>query len=332
MNFLVISLKKNFFTILFILFLVSLLLFSETNFIAAKEGLNLWATKVLPSLFPFFVAAELLCRTNFAYLLGKILNKLIRPIFNVPGESFIAIFLGIISGYPVGAKVVCNLKKDKIISKVEAERLISFTNNSGPLFILGTVGIVLLKNKNLGIILLVSHILSALLVGFFFKNWKKDKLDINFSERKLNQTNLPIKLSNFGEILGDSIKNATYSILTIGGFVVLFSVIISILNTSGIVSIISAVFNKLGIPTLITESSITSLIELTNGLNMLSLIYLDYPIITILLISFFLGFGGISVFLQVYSIISKENISIKPYLIGKVLQGIFSAAITFILI
>ena len=155
---------------------------------------------------------------------------------------------------------------------------------------------------------------------------------LNFSERKLNQTNLPIKLSNFGEILGDSIKNATYSILTIGGFVVLFSVIISILNTAGLVSVISSALNKLGIPSLITESSITSLIELTNGLNLLSLAYLNYPIITILLISFFLGFGGISVFLQVYSIISKENISIKPYLIGKVLQGLFSVAITFILI
>ena len=72
-------------------------------------------------------------------MLGKYFNKFIKPIFNVPGESLIAIILGIISGYPIGAKVVCNLKKDKIISKTEAERLISFTNNSGPLFILGTV-------------------------------------------------------------------------------------------------------------------------------------------------------------------------------------------------
>lgn len=130
MNFLVINLKKYFFTILFLLFTLSLILFSETNLVAAQDGLYLWASKVLPSLFPFFVATELLCQTNFTYLLGKFLNKLIKPVFNVPGESVIALILGTISGYPVGAKVVCNLKKEKIISKIEAERLIAYTNNS----------------------------------------------------------------------------------------------------------------------------------------------------------------------------------------------------------
>ena len=71
MNFLVINLKKYFFTIIFIIFTVCLLLFSNNNLIAAQNGLALWATKVLPSLFPFFVATELLCQTNFIYILYK---------------------------------------------------------------------------------------------------------------------------------------------------------------------------------------------------------------------------------------------------------------------
>lgn len=139
MRFFVISIKKYFFTILFISFTICLLLFSKSNLIAAQNGLALWAKSVLPTLFPFFVATELLCQTNFTYILGKLLNKIMRPIFNVPGESASAIILGTISGYPVGAKVIVNLKNQKIVSKIEAERLISFTNNSGPLFILGTV-------------------------------------------------------------------------------------------------------------------------------------------------------------------------------------------------
>lgn len=332
MNFLVINLKKYFFTILFILFTISLLLFSDNNLIAAQNGLALWATKVLPSLFPFFVATELLCRTNFSYILGKFLSKFMKPFFNVPGESSLALILGTISGYPVGAKVVCNLKEEKIISKIEAERLIAYTNNSGPLFILATVGISLFENKKIGLTLLISHIFASLLVGYCFRFWKKDKFDINYRESKFNSKNTPIKVSELGEILGTSIKKSISSILSIGGFIVLFSVILAILETSGIISIISNFFNIFGIPTNISTSLITGTLELTNGVNLSSSLYDIYPLFSILLTSFLLGFGGISVLLQVYSIISKENISIKPYFYGKLLQGIFSTFFTFILL
>lgn len=216
MKFIVISLKKYFFTIVFLIFIICLLLFSNNNLVAAQNGLALWATKVLPSLFPFFVATELLCQTNFTYILGKLLNKFMKPIFNVPGESVIAIILGTISGYPIGAKVVCNLKEQKIISKIEAERLIAYTNNSGPLFILGTVGIALFKNKRIGIILLLSHIISAFLVGYCFRFWKKDKFDINFCENKFNSKLTPLKISDIGEIIGNSIKKSISTILSIG--------------------------------------------------------------------------------------------------------------------
>lgn len=333
MNFFVISLKKYFFTVIFILFIICLLVFSNNNLIAAQEGLALWWTSVLPTLFPFFVATELLCQTNFTYILGKLLNKFIRPVFNVPGESAIAIILGTISGYPIGAKVVCNLKSQKIISKIEAERLIAFTNNSGPLFILETVGIALFKNKTIGIILLISHILAALLTGYCFKFWKKNKLEVNFTERKFNSKNTPIKISDLGEILGNSIKKAISSTLVIGGFIVIFSVILSILKTSQITELIANIALRFNIPKKICLSFITGIIEVTNGVSLTASLLIDnYYLISILLTSFLLGFGGISVLLQVYSIISKEHISIKPYFYGKLLQGTFSTIITFIIL
>ncbi len=331
MNFIVISIKKYFLTFILILFTISLLIFSNNNFLAAQNGLVLWATKVLPSLFPFFIATELLCQTNFTYILGKFLNKFMRPLFNVPGESAIAVILGTISGYPVGAKVVCNLKNQKIISKIEAERLIAYTNNSGPLFILGTVGIALFGNKKIGLLLLISHILASLAVGYCFKFWKKNKLDINYSETKFNSQFTPIKISDFGEILGNSIKKSISTILSIGGFIVLFSVILSILETSGILVILSTLIkNTTKIPEDISISFITGIIELTNGVNLSANLFNSYNNISILITSFLLGFGGISVLLQVYSIIVKENISIKPYFFGKLLQGLFSSIFTFL--
>jgi len=331
MNFFVISIRKYFITSIFVIFTISLIVFSETNLIAARNGLALFAFSVFPTLFPFFIATELMLKTNIIYILGKILNKFMKPIFNLPGESSIAIILGIISGYPVGAKVVCNLKEKKIISKVEAERLISFTNNSGPLFILGTVGISLFGNKKIGIILLVSHILAALTVGYIFKFWKKDKLQVDLI-KKTESSNKLVKVSELGEIIGDSIKNSISTILAIGGFIVLFSVIISILKNSGLIDICQIILLNLGIPENISFGVISGIVELTNGINHISTLCEEFPTLSVLITSFILGFGGISVLLQVFSIISKEHISIKPYLYGKLLHGIISVVYTFMLI
>lgn len=331
MRFIVISIKKYFFTVLFLLFTLSLILFSTSNLNAAQNGLKLWANSVLPTLFPFFIATELLCKTNFVQILGKFLNKFMKPVFNVPGESAIAIIMGFISGYPVGAKVVCNLYDNKICSKSEAERLIAYTNNSGPIFILGSVGLSLLGNVQIGKILLITHILSSLLVGFIFRFWKRDQVDLTFRNYKSESKEL-IRVSNLGEILGDAIKKSISTILLIGGFVVLFSVIISILSSLEILTVIASFLANFGVPYDIALSFLSGIIELTNGIQVASTCYQTFPLPCILTCSFLLGFGGFSVLLQVFSIISKSKISIKPYLYGKTLQGFLAVILTYLLL
>ena len=159
-------------SILFFIFTICLVLFSKQNIVAAKNGLVLWANNVVPSLFPFFIATELLSHTNLVNYIGKLFNKIMKPLFNVSGIGAYALTLGIISGYPVGAKIVTKFREDNLCSKEEAERLITFTNNSGPLFILGTVGIGLFYDISIGILLLITHLLSALTVGIIFRFWK----------------------------------------------------------------------------------------------------------------------------------------------------------------
>ncbi len=206
----------------------------------------------------------------------------------------------------MGAKLACNLKESKVCTKYEAERLIAFTNNSGPLFIIATVGISMFHSKEIGFLLLFTHLLASLTVGFIFRNWKKNKDDISKKFLQTTKKEDTISFSNLGEILGDSIKSSINLILTIGGFIVLFSVIISIFNTLGI----------------FTGSPIfAGILELTNGLK------LSNNIITS---SVILGFGGISIMLQVYSVIAKYGLSIKPYIYGKCLQAIFAGIYTFI--
>jgi len=330
MHFLVISIKKYFFTVLFLIFTLSLILFSESNLGAAKDGLSLWANSVLPTLFPFFIATELLCKTNLPEILGRALNKFMKPIFNVPGESAIAIIMGLISGYPVGAKVVCNLYENKICSKAEAERLIAFTNHSGPIFILGSVGVALLQDVRIGKILLITHIISSLIVGFIFRFWKKSQVDLTFRNYNSESKDL-VRVSNLGEILGDAIKKSISTILQIGGFVVLFSVIISILSSLKILTGIANLLTNFGFSYDVSLSILSGIIEMTNGLQVASNFYSSLPTASILTCSFLLGIGGISVLLQVFSIISKYKISIKPYIYGKLLQGALSVILTAIL-
>ena len=261
-----------------------------------------------------------------------------RPIFNVPGEGAFAFIMGIISGYPIGAKIVTNFRQNGICTKEEGERLLAFTNNSGPLFIIGTVGISLFFDTRTGILLFLSHILACVSVGIVFRFWKRNtntKKRVNTPIRTIpSSKEIPCNFANLGEIISKSISSAISNVVMIGGFVVLFSVVVSILNNTKILEILAIPFypicNLLKIDTKFISAFFSGIIELTNGVKNVSLIATKYISTNVIICSFLLGFGGFSVALQVLGIISKTDISFKPYLLGKFLQGCFSAVYTYI--
>lgn len=285
--------------------------------------------------------------TNIVYILGNLFNKFMKPFFNVRGEGSIAFIMGIISGSPIGAKIAVDLRNKKICNKEECERLLSFTNNSGPLFIIGTIGILYFQNTIIGILLFITHILASISVGFIFRFWGKNssslsksssyKKNNNSNNRKKNkEKNSNISFSNLGEILSESISSAIKTIFLIGGFILLFSSIISIFKASGLLTIctnlVSPFFSFFDIDTSFISGLLTGILEITNGINYISSIACKKISINIIIISFLLGFGGISIFLQVWSIVSKSDLSIKPYIYGKILHGLIAALYTYLLI
>ncbi len=334
-----IKLKRNFLPLLFLSFTFCLLLFSSSNLPAIKSGLALWANSVVPSLFPFFVATELLMHTNVVTLLGNIFNGFMKPLFNIRGEGAFAFIMGIISGYPVGAKIATNFRENNICSKEECERLLSFTNNSGPLFVIGTVGILMFRNTVIGILLFCTHLLACITVGILFRFWKKEKETFLSSSKNVSLYNSKknyASFSNLGEILAESITSSISTVLLIGGFVVIFSSIISILKSSGILNnltiLISPIFRLFNIDSSFVQGVLAGILEITNGINTISIIASRKLSINIILVAFLLGFGGISVLLQVWSIVSKTDLSIKPYVYGKILQGLFASFYTYVFI
>ena len=324
MNVLIFNLKKSLITLLCVVFIISLLIYSSTNIESARNGLILWANSVVPSLFPFFIATELLYCTNLIKLSEKYCSKFMKKFFNLSGEAVFPIIMGTVSGYPTGAKIVNNLRIDKKISKTEGEHLLAFTNNSGPLFIIGTVGTSIFCSKKIGIILLLTHILGSFTVGFLFKFWKPNRKYLF-----IKNSNDTVQNLSFTTTLINSISKSVLTILNIGGFIVLFSVIISILQTSQILNFIASFFHIFGLSENAVIGFFSGILELTNGIKNLSIIGSKNLNMIIILSSFLLGFGGISVAMQVYSCIIKSDLSIKPYIIGKILHGFISAFYTF---
>ena len=226
-------------------FLLFVLLFFQGKTCKLQNlGLLLFANSVVPALLPFFIATEILGHTNVVLKIGELFNRYMRPIFNVPGIGAYALVMGIISGYPVGAKIVTNFRNNGLCTKAEAERLLAFTNNSGPLFIIGTVGITMFGNTMLGFLLFFTHFLSCIIVALLFKFWKYNDKETISNSYFNNNTKSNVYFSNLGEVLSNSITSAINTIFIIGGFVILFSVIISILNSSRIIRS----FIKLPIP------------------------------------------------------------------------------------
>lgn len=83
-NFKFIKMRKYIFPCIIMIFLVFIVIFSESSYKSAHKGFMLWANNVFPSLLPFFICIELIKATNIMELIGKILEPLMRPIFKVP--------------------------------------------------------------------------------------------------------------------------------------------------------------------------------------------------------------------------------------------------------
>mgnify|MGYP000922985346 CR=1 FL=1 len=330
-----------------IVFIVSLMIFSKTAVNSALKGIDLWLNVVFPSLFPFLVASEVLSGTNFIKAVGILLEPIMRPLFNVPGCASFPIAIGITSGYPVGAKVIVSLKENKLINKKEAERLLAFCNNSSPLFITGAVSVGMLKLPKIGPLLLLCHVAAGISVGLIFKYFYSDCYKANWSfpkaKEKFSRHNTSSHISssnnsptNFVSLLGNAVKNSVISLLAIGGFIILFSVIINILIESGIISsfvnFLYLVLKYTCLPKELFVSLSGGFIEITTGLKMLSSLENISLNVRLIAASIIIGWGGISVHMQILSIVNNSGLSIKPYLIGKLMQSIIAAFYTLIMI
>jgi sporulation integral membrane protein YlbJ len=315
-----INISSLIFSAIILFFLAYMLCYPSISLNGASSGLKLWFNSVIPSLLPFLILSDILIQTDFIFLFGKLLSPFMRLLFNISGSSSIALILGMISGYPVGAKISCELYDGNVILKDEAQRLLYFTNNCGPMFILGTVAIGMYGIKELGILLLISHyagsISIGILTGIISRKSKSNKY--SYRPRTQNQKASQKQGHSLGEIISDSIKKSTDLILVIGGFIILFSVLIETLKHT--------IFLRNNVFSCFLLGSF----EMTNGVYGAKFLESSL-LLKAVLSSFVIGFGGLSITLQTLTLLKNTDLKIKNYIFAKIIHGIFSSIFCLLL-
>ncbi|KXZ14839.1 sporulation integral membrane protein YlbJ [Bacillus nakamurai] len=331
---------------LFFIFLtVTVITHPQASFEASKTGLSMWWEVVFPSLLPFFILSELLIGFGIVRFVGLLLEPFMRPIFRVPGVGGFVLAMGMASGYPAGAKLTARLRQEKQISRVEAERLVSFTNSSNPLFIFGAVAVGFFHNAPLGILLASAHYLGNIAVGLTMRSYGR-KEEAKFTDKKtfslpslkeafqaLHSARMAEKRP-FGKILGDAVISSVQTLLMVGGFIILFSVFNRLLSVVQIMDVLSFITNAaltlFHLPSKLDIPLMSGMFEITLGSKLVS--EADAALLPRAMIaSFILGFSGLSVQAQVAGILSDTDIRFKPFFMARVLQGFYAAVFILLL-
>lgn len=320
----------------------SLIIFPEVTFKSSVQGLHTWWEIVFPSLLPFFIMAELLIGFGIVQFIGVLFQPIMRPIFNVPGVGSFAWIVGMASGYPAGAKITTLLRKNNEITQIEAERLISFTNASSPLFIFGAIAVGFFHNASLGILIAISHYLGNFIVGitmrFYRRNEKSSTTSVELHQNllhkafhKMHKTRIK-NTRPFGQIIGDAVISSVQTLLMIGGFIIFFSVFTTLLHELTLFEIIHTilrpVLNLFQIPSDVIQPLSTGLFEISIGTEMIAALDNLSLLTQLAVISFILGFNGISVQAQVASIIASTDIQFYPYFFARLLHATIAATLT----
>ena len=195
---------------------------------ACAEGIALWAKVVLPALFPFLVLTAWIARSGMADGLGRKLSPLLRRC-GLPAASAGAFLLSIVSGYPVGSRVVADLQRRGEIGRADAEKLSILCSTSGPMFILGSVGNAMFGGGKAGAVLLTAHLFGVLAIALPVLLFRKRSAAAEPSpspaaQRSAARAIRAPQARAPSDTLGETVREAVLSVLCVGGFIALANV------------------------------------------------------------------------------------------------------------
>ncbi|GFN23986.1 MAG: sporulation integral membrane protein YlbJ [Thermoanaerobacteraceae bacterium] len=322
--------------VLLVLFLI--ILHPLQAFQAALGGLEAWWEIVVPALLPFFVLSQLLMGLGIVHFLGVFLEPFMRPLFNVPGSAAFVVLMGYTSGAPLSALLTAQLRSQGLLTPAEGERLICFTNNASPLFMLGAVAVGMLHDPQLGPIIAAAHYAANLSLGILFRFYRRREgsspmagTPLRRLPRRAWQALLEAQRRDgrpFGQLLSDAVTRSFQVLLAIGGFIVLFAVVIRLAQLTGVTRWLEKALvpflRLVGLDTQSTSAVAAGMLEMTIGTKTAGELPLTLPA-RLAAISFILGWAGLSVHAQVAAMISGTDLRLSPFIGARLLHGVLAS-------
>lgn len=284
---------------------ILVLFLAEAGFVraAAAEALSLCARSVIPALFPFLVVSSLLLSLGLGELLSPMLAGLMEPLFRVDGVGSSALLLGLVGGYPIGAKTAADLYRGGRLSRPEAERLLAFCNNSNPVFLISVLGVEVFGSVRAGVWLWLIHLLSALLTGLLFRNHGGP------ARRQAGGT-AAFQAVSLSAAFVAAVRESLSGMLSVCAFVTFFYVLARPLASLG---------GWLG-PVLVGLTELFSLTPL-----------LRPDRFGFILASAMAGWGGLSVLCQTAAVLEGSGLRLQSCAAGKAVQGLLAGLLAALL-
>ena len=297
-------------TIPILILFFSMLSFPQTVFTGASYGLVLWFRHVLPTLLPYMILINVLICTPALHWICRITSTFLCPLLGTSYYGTFAVLTGFLCGYPMGAKTTSDLLNVNKISRSEASYLLSFCNNISPAFILSYVVAQNMKERNLCIPFFLILTFTPLMLSFIFRLFYR----LPESSCSFPQVT-PGSFSNPSESISDNfldrcILNAFESVTKVGGYMMMFSVLIQLLASV--------------LPNTIFSLLLYSSLEISTGIRRLasSALYTSHKII---LCAALTSFGGWCCIAQTYSMISGNHLPILPYITAKLVTALVTS-------
>lgn len=299
--------KKKLIFLGILIFTGYVLMFPQYAVASAADGLVLWYEQVLPSLLPFAIVSNILIYSNYLGYITRYLYPVTRHLLPTSENGAFVLISGFLFGFPMGSRNCAQLLKCGKITHDEAEVLFIITNNISPVFISSYILCGQLKMPSLILPSYLVLFLPPLAAGRILLKVRAKTAAAAYN-KPASQSQINFKIIDAG------IMNGFETLTRLGGYIMLFSMIASMLQL-------------LPLPESITIQAV-GITEITNGIHRLSAANLS-ALSRYVLAMAFTAFGGLSGIAQTSSMIKGTGLSMKRYCGLKLLLTAVSAALTY---
>jgi sporulation integral membrane protein YlbJ len=329
------------------LMVVCIVMYPEQAFHSSLDGLSLWWNIVFPILLPCFIACEMMAGFGVMHGLGVLFEPLTRALFRIPGVSGWALSFGFAFGYPAGADIVARLHRDEQLNRDEAQRLLAISHMASPVLIIGIIGAGFLGHAPTGFFIALIHYSTAFMMALcmnFLMPLRSSKLQPLCTEKsppwlgsRLLNTMLEARERDgrsFGRLLGDSVSISVHKLFIVGGYMMMFSVLIQMLSLTGFTALwrhaLEGLVQALPAASDVKLPGLALAMEVHLGAHEISQNDTISAALEAAFIGVALAWSGFASHAQALSFVRACGVSYRPFVMARLLHAGFAFAATLL--